>query len=181
MELLKAITKRRSVRKFTDETVSRELIKEIIDKARFYPSWKNSQTARFYVVDSQEVKFEILKKATAEGGNNQKIIYGAPALVVLTIKKGLSGTHPDGVYVTDKKDTWEMFDSGIAVQTFSLVAFEKGLGTVILGIFDEHKVAEICNIPDDEVVAALIPIGYPRDTDLKDGVRKEVDEILKFI
>ncbi len=181
METLYSIKKRRSVRKFTEGAVDRELIKEIVEVARFYPSWKNSQTARFYIVDQLEKKMELAQKATFSGGNNRAIIEGAPAVLVLAMKKGLSGTHPDGVYVTDKKDTWEMFDSGLAAQTFSLVAFEKGIGSVILGIFDENKVAEICGIPADEQVAALIPIGYPVDMTHRDGVRKSVDEILTFI
>lgn len=181
MELIKSIVKRRSVRSFSKQHIERDLVREIIESTRFYPSWKNSQTARFYVVDDIEKKLAIAEKGTTPGGRNGKMIIEAPVLVVLTIKKGLSGTHPDGVYVTNKKDTWEMFDSGIAAQTFSLVAFSKGLGSVILGIFDEHKVAEICNIPEDEEVAVLIPMGYPKDDEIKDGVRKPVEEILTFI
>lgn len=181
METLKAIIERRSIRNFTEQPISRELIKEIIEVTRFYPSWKNSQTARFYIIENAEVKSDIAENGTLSGSRNEKIINSAPTLLVLTIKKGLSGTHPDGVYITDKKDEWEMFDSGIAAQTFSLVAFEKGIGSVILGIFDEHKVAQICNIPEDEKVAALIPIGYPKEGTNKSIPRKSVEEILKFI
>ncbi len=181
METLKSIVQRRSVRKFSDKPVDRETINDIIEVTRFYPSWKNSQAMRFYVMDNPKLKLELASKSTQEGGNNYKIITHASAVLVLAIKKGLSGTHPDGVYVTKKKDTWEMFDAGIAAQTFSLAAFEMGIGSVILGMLDEDEVAKVCALPNDEEVAVLIAFGYPLDPKEREGVRKPVEEILKYL
>jgi len=181
MEAVAAITERRSVRRFANNEVSRDLIREIVDVARFYPSWKNSQSARFYIVDDKDKKAKIATEATLGLGHNEKIISGCPALLVLTIKKGLSGTGANGEYVTSKNESWEVFDSGIAAQTFCLAAVDKGIGTVILGVFKEEVVAQICDIPDDEQVSALIALGYPEDDAKKSGVRKDVNEILFFI
>ena len=54
-----------------------------------------------------------------------------------------------------------MFDAGIATQTFCLAAHAKGVGTVILGIFDDAKVGEIVGIPEGQTVAAVVAMGYP--------------------
>lgn len=180
MELKEAMIKRRSVRSFSETLVPRELIKEIIDVTRYYPSWKNSQTARFYAIDNVEIKNRVADEATFGKGNNQRIIRSSPCLIVQTIKKGLSGTDANGEYMTSKGSEWEVYDSGLAGQSFCLSAFDKGVGSVILGIFKEEVVASICNIPSDEKVSALIPIGYPEEPVTREGVRKEVDEILKF-
>ncbi len=72
-----------------------------------------------------------------------------------------------------------MFDAGIATQTLCLAAHEHGVGTVIMGIFDAEKVAELLQIPENEVVVALVPIGYP-DEEPNAPKRKAVDELLIF-
>ena len=73
-----------------------------------------------------------------------------------------------------------MFDVGIACQTFCLAAHEAGLGTVIMGIWDEDGITELLNIPEDQELAALIAIGYP-DIDPPAPKRKSVEELLTFI
>ena len=72
-----------------------------------------------------------------------------------------------------------MFDAGIATQTFCLAAYEYGVGSVIMGIFDAEKVAELLNIPENEVVVALVSIGYP-DEEPAAPKRKSVEELLTF-
>ena len=55
MELIEGIRTRRSVRKFTDEKISRDTMARIVDAARFAPTWKNSQTPRYIVVENRQV------------------------------------------------------------------------------------------------------------------------------
>ncbi len=179
MENKNVILGRRSVREYSPEPLSHELIKEIIDVTRYYPSWKNAQVARFHVVENTETKLNIAENATK--GNNTKIITECPTLIVLTYKKGECGTDKNGDYIKQTQGSWEMFDAGIAAQTLSLVAYDKGVGSIILGLFDEVKVAKICSIPEDEQVAALIPIGFPKAEVTKVPPRKAVDDILFFI
>ena len=102
------------------------------------------------------------------------------ALVVVTMVKNRSGYERDGSYTTSKEDRWEMFDAGIATQTFCLAAHEKGLGTVIMGIFDEAKIEEVIDIPEGQQVAALIAIGHPAITP-EAPKRKEVSELVSYI
>ncbi len=112
--------------------------------------------------------------------NNGVIIKNAPVLMVLTYIKGRSGYERDGSFTTSKGDRWQMFDAGIASQSFCLAAYEQGLGSVILGIFDDAKVASILEIPENQEVAALIAVGYP-DEEPAAPKRKPVADLLSFI
>lgn len=72
-----------------------------------------------------------------------------------------------------------MFDVGVACQTFCLAAKEHGLGTVIMGIFDEDGITGLLNLPKDRELAALIAVGYP-DIDPEAPKRKPVEELLEY-
>ena len=56
MDFIEGIKSRRSIRKFTDEAVTKEQIEEIVDIARFAPSWKNSQSVRYLCIMDKAVK-----------------------------------------------------------------------------------------------------------------------------
>ena len=72
-----------------------------------------------------------------------------------------------------------MFDAGVASQTFCLAAYEKGLGTVIMGIFDEDKIVDLLHIPEDRELIALIPVGFPDEAPTAPK-RKPVEDLLSF-
>lgn len=72
-----------------------------------------------------------------------------------------------------------MYDAGISAQTFCLAAHEYGVGTVIMGMFDESKIREIVDIPDGESVTAIIGMGYPEEEKTAPK-HKDVDEVLRF-
>lgn len=180
MEAIECIKTRRSIRKFTEEAVSHEVMEEIVGVAAYAPSWKNTQVARYIVIEDAGKKSAIAKDCVLGFEYNSKTIEGAPALVVVTMVKNRSGYERDGSYTTSKEDRWEMFDAGIATQTFCLAAHEKGLGTVIMGIFDEAKIEEVIDIPEGQHVAALIAIGHPAITP-EAPKRKEVSELVSYI
>ena len=177
MELIEGIRTRRSVRKFTDEKISRDTMARIVDAARFAPTWKNSQTPRYIVVDSRDIMEKIADEGVMGREHNAGIIKGAAALVVLTSVKGICGYEPDGSFSTGKGNEWQMFDAGIAAQTFCLAAHNYGVGSVIMGIFDEKEVGRIIGLDESRVVSALIAIGYPAqepNAPKRDGVGEYV-------
>ncbi len=180
MELIKGIKERRSIRKYKNDKVSRDIIEKIIDNSRYAPSWKNSQTTRYTVITDENVKADIAENATMNFSKNKNNINSTPVLVVLSTVDKISGYNPDGSATTPKGDHWQSFDAGIACEAFCLSAYEYGLGTLIMGIFDENKVKEIASISNEERISALIALGYP---DEKPNVpkRKTVEEITKFI
>ena len=179
MDAIKMLKERRSIRKFKDEKVDRDLIKEIVSTSIFAPSWANTQIARYTVVDDKEIMERLGNEVFMDFKFNKKIISNAAGVLVLSYVKGKCGYGPDGNYATSKGSSWEMFDAGIAAQTFCLAAYEKGVGTVILGIFDETKVAEIVELPENEIIASLIPYGFETEHP-KAPKRNSVDDILRF-
>ncbi len=180
MEALECIKTRRSIRKFEDKAVDHDTINAIIDAARMAPSWKNTQIVRYNVVENKEILTHIANDCVLGFEYNQKTISRAPQLVVVSMVEKRCGYERDGSFTTSKEDRWEMFDAGIASQTFCLAAHDAGVGTVILGIFDESKVAEAISLPEGEKVAALIVMGYPAQ-ECEAPKRKEVADLVRYL
>jgi len=179
MNTIECIKTRRSIRSYNDKPVDRELITQVVEAASFAPSWKNTQVTRYIAIDNKEVKDRIADEA-CPFPHNADIIRQAPVLVVTTMVRNRSGYERDGSFTTPKGKGWQMYDCGIAGQTFCLAAHEYGLSTLIMGIFDEAKVAEILNVPEDQEVCALLAVGYT-DTCPDAPKRKTTDDLLTFV
>ena len=181
METIRCIKERRSIRNFTDQKIDRKVIEEIVEAAAFAPSWKNSQIARYIVVEDREIIDKIAEDCVLGFEHNTKTLKKAAALVIVNVVTGRSGYERDGSYSTPKEDRWQNFDAGIACQTFCLAAHDKGIGTVIMGIFDEYKVAELVNIPEGQQIEAFIAMGYPEGELPQAPKRKSIDDLLSFV
>lgn len=178
MTAKECIKGRRSGRKFTEQAVDHALLSEIVETASYYPSWKHTQIVRFVAVEGEK-KERLAKECTDMWANNGKIMESAPVVMAVTIIRNRSGFERDGSFSTNKGDRWQMYDAGIASQTLCLAAYEKGIASVILGLFDDAKAAAILELPEDREVAALIPVGYAAE-DPAAPKRKPVEEILSF-
>lgn len=179
MNAVECIKTRRSIRKFEDKPVDRELIASLVETASYAPTWKNTQTTRYIAVTDPDLKKKIAEECVLGFAGNTNSIIGAPVLIVTTIVHGRSGFERDGSYSTSKEDRWEVYDAGICAQTFCLAAHDAGLGTVIMGIFDETKVAEALDIPEGQIPSALIALGYPAVSP-EAPRRKPVEDLLSF-
>ncbi|MCR5309819.1 MAG: nitroreductase family protein [Lachnospiraceae bacterium] len=177
MNAIDCIKGRRSVREFTPEPVSHDLLAEVVEVARFAPSWKNTQISRYVALEG-DMKAKLAAECVGEW--NANIINKAPMVVVQTFVKNRSGFERDGSFTTSKEDRWQNFDAGIAAEAFCLAAHEKGLGTVILGMFDENKVASVLSLSEDMGVASLIAIGHPAVSP-EAPKRKEVSDLLSYM
>lgn len=177
MNLVECINTRRSIRKFTEEPVSHDTIEKIVELAKMAPSWKNTQITRYTVIESKEIKDKIAAEATNDF--NAKTLSTAAAVVAVSVVKNRCGFERDGSYTTVKKDSWQMFDAGVAAQTFCLAAHEYGIGSVIMGIFDYDKVAEMVDMPDTQEMVALIAIGHPAEKP-EAPKRKTVEELVSY-
>ena len=161
-----------------DKKVDREIINDAVKTAVYSPSWLNTQPIRFTVIDDK------VKKADFSGKvflfeKNVITVNDAAGVIIISYKKGMSGFTPDGKLATEKGETWGMFDAGVAVQTLSLALYEKGIGSVIMGLFDVDKASDLISLPDDEVIVALLPYGYP-DSKVKMPSRKDFSEIIRY-
>jgi nitroreductase len=173
MDILDAIRGRRSVRKYKADAVSDGVIQELIDAARWAPSWANLQCARFVVVRDNSVKAQLLESMTPRNPAREAVA-NAAVLVAFVGKKDASG-YKGGQPVDDKG--WYMCDVGMAMQNFFLAAHAKGLGTVVVGAFDYKAADRALNVPDGFQVVAFTPLGYP-DGETKAPARKELSELM---
>ena len=179
MNTIDCIKTRRSIRKFQDRPVRKDVIEDLVEAASYAPTWKNTQTTRYIAVTDPALKQKIAEDCVMGFKGNTNSIVGAPVLIVTTIVHGRSGFERDGSYTTSKEDRWEVYDAGICAQTFCLAAHDAGLGTVIMGIFDEAKVAEVLDIPEGQIPSALIALGYPAQSP-DAPKRKPVEDLLSF-
>ena len=171
MELQSCIEQRRSVRKYKTQPVPREIIQAAI----FAPSWKNSQTSRYYVAEG-EAKTE-LEKCLAEF--NCKNSKDAPVLIVSTVVTKRSGFTREGEYETHLKDGFQYYDHGMQAMNLCLKAHELGLATLIMGIYDEAAIRKLFAIPPEQAIVAVIAVGYP-EGETAMPKRKSVDDITVF-
>lgn len=168
----------RSIRKFKPDPVSHELLAQIVETASYAPSWKHTQITRYIAVEG-ELKEKIAREGTSLYPGNGKIISSAPVLIAVTVIKNRSGYERDGSFSTPRGDGWQMYDAGVASQTFCLAAYEQGLGTVILGLFDQAPVEAMLQLPEDRELVALIPVGYPDEAPAAPR-RKPVEDLLSY-
>lgn len=173
-ELLKT---RRSVRRYTNDVVSKELLREVLEITSRAPSWKNCQIARYNIVQDKEIITKIANQGVNDFVYNMKGIARANNVCVLSYVKGISGKSGD-TYDTSKKD-WEVFDAGISAHQFCLALQTVGLGSVIMGIIDSKVISNLINLPDNEEVACVIVFGYPND-EVKYTSRVPIEEIVRF-
>jgi len=160
-ELMSVIKERRSIRKYEEKDIPREVLDEVLEALRWAPSWANTQCWEVVVVRDAEVKAR-LQETMGKGNPATKSIVNAPVVLALCGKLGTSGYYKE--QVTTKFGDWILFDLGIAAQTLCLAAHDLGLGTVIVGLFDHDKAARAIEVPQGYELACLVPMGYPAKT-----------------
>jgi nitroreductase len=176
MDLMDAIKGRRSIRKYKPDPVPQEALHTLMEAVRWAPSWANTQCWEVIVVKDSKVKSE-LSTALRETNPALLSMTEAPLILILCGKKGISG-YSKGQPRTVKGD-WLMFDTGLAMQNLCLAAYALGLGTVIIGLFDHRKAAEILSVPQNVEVVAMTPLGYP-SIGGSSPKRKEISEFVFY-
>lgn len=144
------IEKRRSVRSYREDPIPDESMERIKNAMRLAPSSHNGQEYKFILVGDAD-----LKKQVAEASSSQRFIATAPIIVVAV------STNP-GELASSGAPAYAM-DITIALDHMTLAAAEENLGTCWIGAYDEGKIKQILNIPENCKVAALMPIGIPYD------------------
>lgn len=176
METRECIKTRRSIRRFTEQDVPDEVLTEILEAARWAPSWSNTQCWEIIVVKDAETK-QKLADLCAPNNPATKGVASAPVVLVLCGRKGVSG-YKQGQLDSVKGD-WCMFDLGIAAQNICLAAHDLGLGTVNVAWIDNKKIDEMFELPPDVESFELIPLGYPAKEG-KAPARKELSEFVHW-
>lgn len=161
MDFQETVLTGRSIRRFTEETVTDQELQQIFETVRWSPSWGNTQVWEFVVVRDKELIQKVTATYEMDKGTNPatKCSQAASALIVVCAKTGVSGCY--GGKESTKFSNWFMFDLGIATQTLCLKAHEMGLGTVVVGLLNHDACKQLIALPDDYEAVAVIPIGHP--------------------
>ncbi len=171
MNFEELVLKRQSDRRYLPDAVSKEEIMKCLEAARMSPSACNSQPWKFVVVDDRAKLNEMAD--AAEGMGMNKFTHGVPVMVAVVLEKMNSSARIGSLL---KNKDYSMMDVGMAVEHFCLQAAELGLGTCIIGWFDEKRIAKLLNIPKGRRVPLLIAVGHPNGATRRKS-RKPMEEI----
>ena len=164
MEFTELIEVRRSVRRYAKSEIAKDEMEKIVADALNAPSWKNSETTRYYAAIGDEAKNRMWKEALP--GFNAANSADSAALVAVTFvpgESGFMGSDP----ADELGNMW-----GI------LAAKNRGWDTLIMGIRDADKVKSILGIPAGETLMSVIAVGKAAVKPIK-VPRKPVAEVLK--
>ena len=175
MDFTTLVNTRQSTRNYIkDKPVEEDKILKILNVVRLSPSACNGQPYHFTVLSGE--KANLVAKATTSMGMN-KFSLDAPTVIVIS-EKPYVPTAAFGAKIKD--NDYRSIDIGIAVSNLTLKATELGLGSCILGWFDEKEIQKICNIKDK--IRLVVTLGYPKEGDIiRNKKRKKLDELVTFI
>lgn len=148
--IYKNIMNRRTIRKFRQQPVPREVLKKCVDAARLSPSGSNLQPLKYIIVDDKKLLPEVFSTLTwARLMPGYKVapdeVPGAYIVILLDTKVREQVGH----------------DAGIAAMSISMVAYEEGLGSCMLGSVDRPRLKGILKIPDHLQTILVVAFGYP--------------------
>jgi nitroreductase len=175
---LELVKQRQSVRKYDSRKVEREKLELCLEAARLAPSASNGQPWKFVLVDDPDLLAEVAKETFGPLNSFNKFVPQAPVIIAIVIEKMKTITQV-GAYLKDRE--FPLIDIGIAAEHFCLQAAEEGLGTCMLGWFNEKPIRKLLNIPSGKRIGLLISVGYPADGyKLREKARKAMDEMVGF-
>ncbi len=179
MNFLELARKRCSVRRYIDRPIPDELIYRCLEAARLAPSACNSQPWEFITVTDPEKVGYLARETVEKFSGLNKWTKQAPVITVVIAKKpNLSSSF--GALV--KNRPFWLMDVGMAAEHFCLQAAEEGLGTCMLGWFNEKQVKKVLSLKGRERVVLLITMGYPAAPDeIKTKVRKSPEETGRIV
>jgi nitroreductase len=154
------IVERRTIRKYTKESVPKNMLEKCVDAARLSPSGMNRQPLKYIIVDDEELLAEVFSTTSWAGylpdyEPSEEEMPRAYIIVLLDKEIRNNCGH----------------DAGIAVMSISMVAYEEGLGSCILGAIERAKLRRILKIPDILEIVLAVALGYPAENPIVDKVK----------
>ena len=177
MKFLDLVKKRQSVRKYLDKPVEREKIERCLEAARLAPSASNSQPWSFIVIDDPRLKEAVARKTFDRVISFNRFSLQASVLIILISERpGFLNKVAEAI----KDKQFSLIDIGITAEHLCLQAAEEGLGTCMLGWFNEKEVKNLLNIPPSKRVELIITMGYPESTKIRPKKRKSINQIRSY-
>jgi len=177
--LSELISRRQSDRGYSDKPVEQEKLERVLQAGRLAPSACNSQPWKFIVITDPEIRGKVAEAASAKALGMNTFVNQAPVLIVVVREKS-NFSSKAGSIIKDKD--YSVMDIGIASGYMALQACAEGLGSCLLGWFNEKLVKKILGIPAGKRVELIISVGYstkePREKKRKP--REEVFSLNKY-
>lgn len=178
MDFSELVRLRQSVRRYQDRPVEPEKLQAIVEAFRLAPSASNSQPWTLIIVDDPPLKDKVARATFSPTITFNRFAPEAPVIAVLTVEKPRLITQIGGWM---KQREFPLIDIGIAAEHFCLQATDLGLGTCLLGWFDEKVIKQLLNIPRSTRVALLITLGYAVEGyPLRPKARKDTDAMSRY-
>jgi len=168
MEFFDVVVKRQSVRKFTADKVGDDAIHTLLNAIRTAPTAGNLQAYKIYLTESPE-KIKLLAKAAL----GQKCVKKAQAVLVFCADPARSEKE----YGQRGQELYCIQDATIAATIAHLAATALGLGSVLVGAFDEDKAAEVVGAPSSQRPILMLPLGHPAEQPARTD-RRPLDDLV---
>ena len=154
------ITSRRTIRKYVQKDVPQEVLLRCVDAARLSPSGANRQPLKYVIVNDQELIKEVFGTLSWARylPDYQPSDHEMPrAYIVVVLDRNI---HENAGH-----------DAGIAAMSISMVAYDEGLGSCILGSVNREKLKVILKVPDGLDIVLVVALGYPAENPVADEVK----------
>ena len=168
MELSDAIKQRRSIRKFSERTVSDALLLELVHAGAVAPSASNLQAWQFVVINKPELVRKVNLFSPGLSGK-------PPVIIAICSDMDYASIHGS----TNSEVYGCIMDASMAAENIMLKALEFGLGTCAIKSYNVGAVSKLLNLPNHFRMELLISVGYP-EGDLKPRRLRPLEEILHW-
>jgi len=180
MKFLTLASKRRSVRRYAETPVPPDMLQRVLEAARLAPSASNSQPWHFVVVDDPEIRRQLGRACRGPAGSFNRFAETVPAFIVILENRGSLKTAVGGAV---KGRRYSRYDIGIAAEHICLQATEEGLGSCMLGWFDERRIRKLLQVRAGWSPSLVITLGFPA-TELSENPppkrRKEWSDLVSW-
>lgn len=179
MDFKDLVKARFSLRKFDTKLPDRESINACLEAARLAPSSCNSQPWQFIVVDNPQIKEKIINAMFSKIHGFNAFVNNAPVLVIV-----VTDTQNWLLKVCNILRDTKMYliDIGITCEHFCLQAAELGIGTCILGWFNEKPLKKLLKLGRDKRIDVVIAVGFAsNEVNVQEKIRKPLSEIYRYL
>ncbi len=174
--MLELILRRQSDRRYSRKHIETEKLERILEAGRMAPSACNAQPWKFVVATDKNVIRSLAEAASAKLLGMNTFVGQANVIVVIVREKPNITSRIGG---TLKNKDYSHIDIGIAAGNICLQAAAEGIGSCIIGWFDEARIKKIFGIPSSKRIDLIITLGYSKN-DYRNKKRKPKEETVSF-
>jgi len=146
------IQKRRTIRRFEQKPVPKDLLEQCVNAARIAPSGGNLQPLEYIVVSEPEQCQQVFPHTAWAGylpdwspGPEERPM----AYIFILTNREVRANAP--------------MDVGIAAENITLVALAEGVGSCMVGSLDHDALRQVLAVPQDFEILLMVGLGYPAE------------------